>query len=73
MTPEQAILHVAQQIAANAVRQVEWEDYPDIGAYDWDRIVAELQRLVPESRHFNEAITILEQRGAGIGGDDETI
>ena len=70
MTPEQAILHVAQQIAANAVREVQWEEYPEIGEYDWDRIVTELDRLVPESRFFDEAITVLERR-AKIGGSDE--
>ena len=71
MKLEQAILHVAQQIAANLVRDIQWEDYPEIGEYDWDRINVEIQRLVPDSRFFNEAITLLEQRGAGNGDNDE--
>ena len=71
MKVEQAILHVAQQIAANLVRDIQWENYPEIGEYDWDRINVEIQRLVPDSRFFNEAITLLEQRGAGNGDNDE--
>jgi hypothetical protein len=58
----EAIGIVAQQIAANAVRDVEWEDYPNIGEYDWIWITELLEVLVPEAHAIDEAFTLLEQR-----------
>jgi len=64
MNVDQAIDIVAQQLVANAAREIEWEDIPDIGEYDWSRVETECLRLTPEPDGFDEAITMLEERAA---------
>ena len=48
MTPEQAIEIVATDIVAGIRNEQEpqWEDYPDIGEYDWERIDARVHELL---------------------------
>ena len=67
MTIDLAIRIVAAQLLANAARELEWEDTPDIGEYDWEAVVIECKRLTPEQDNFNEAITLLETRAAAVG------
>ncbi len=62
MTPETAIKIVAANILANAAADVEWENTPDVGEYDWERIVLRLSAMAPHPFGFNEAITLLEAR-----------
>lgn len=62
MNAESAAIHVATQLIANAARDIEWEDTPEIGEADWLRIQHHIERLAPETRFWNEAIIILEER-----------
>jgi hypothetical protein len=62
MNPERATVIVAAQILANAAREVEWEDSPDIGENDWMTITKILEGMAPEPKGFNEAYGVLETR-----------
>ncbi len=62
MTPEQAIHIVARQLIANAARDIEWEDIPDIGEQDFMWLLEVCLEVAPEPDGFDEAITLLEQR-----------
>ena len=61
---------VARQLLANAARDIEWEDIPDIGEYDWLRIEDRLIELAPEPEGFDEAITTLEDTAAKWQDED---
>ena len=53
---------VARQILAKAARELEWENMPDIGEYDWLRVEDRCAELAPEPDGFNKAIRLLEDR-----------
>ena len=60
---------VARQLLANTVDNMEWEDMPDIGEYDWLRIVERCRELAPEPDGFDAALLSLED-GARQWGED---
>lgn len=62
MTPEQAIHIVAMQLVANAAREIQWEDSPEVGEHDWRRIAEDCMDLTPEPERFDDAVTLLEAR-----------
>ena len=64
MNSEQAIHIVAKQLVANAAREIQWEDIPDIGEQDFIWLVEVLLELAPEPDGWNEAIGLLEDRVA---------
>ncbi len=64
MNTEQAIQIVAKQLAANAVRDIEWEEMPDIGEQDFMWLMEVLVEMNPDQSEFNEAIGLLEKRAA---------
>jgi hypothetical protein len=66
MTTEQAFKIVAKQLMANVVREIQWEDIPDVGEQDFLWLMEVLLELAPEQDKFNEAITLLESRAGGI-------
>ena len=55
---------VARQLLANAAREIEWEDIPDVGEYGWLKIEERLLELAPEPEGFDRAITLLEDMAA---------
>ena len=68
MTLDEAIDIVARGLLANARHDVQWEDLPDIGEYDFDQIMAQMLDLAPPQPRWSEAIQFLESR-VEIGGD----
>jgi hypothetical protein len=48
VTREDLLRVVAQQVVANAARAIDWQDYPDIGEYDWYAIQDMARELAPE-------------------------
>lgn len=55
---------IIQHIMAAAAERVEWEDYPEIGEYDWDDIGAKLdsQFFFPNAELYKEAYDFLTNR-----------
>ena len=51
---------VARQLLANTAGELSWEDMPDVGEYDWLRIVERCKELAPEPDGFDAAIKALE-------------
>ena len=51
---------VARQLLANVAGELNWEDMPDVGEYDWLRIVERCKELAPEPDGFDAAIKALE-------------
>lgn len=70
---ELAIRDVARHAIASAVRRnpPEWEDYPDIGARDWELVKAEvelrLQQLEPPTEKYDCAYRHLAGRATAAG------
>ena len=62
---------VARQLLANAVNNLEWEDMPDIGEYDWLRIVERCRELAPAPDGFDDAVVMLEDSAQQWGEDDD--
>ncbi len=62
---------VARQLLAKAAREIEWEDIPDIGEYDWLKIEERLLELAPEPEGFDDAITLLEDMAAQWDENDD--
>ena len=65
MTPETAILLVAQQAISNEAQDIEWEDFPYIGENDWLRVQAEIKRMTRPVKQFGTAMNLLEERARG--------
>lgn len=42
MTADEAIAIVARHALAEAASSIRWEDYPDIGGDDWNRILTKI-------------------------------
>lgn len=67
MSHDQDIQVVAAMVAANAILSApEWENYPDIGEYDWIHVLVELHRLAttiaPEPNTYKAAYEALSVR-----------
>lgn len=68
-----AIETVARHVLANAVAEYpispEWENYPDIGEYAWDAVLAEARRLASvlarKAEHYDAAYRHLAERAEG--------
>jgi hypothetical protein len=67
--------HAIKVVAREIVSKVspDWEDYPEIGEHDWERIVAEVKKLTkatePTLEEFTQAWVELSNR-AEHGGTD---
>ena len=61
---DQALITVAMHAAATAVRDLKWEDYPDVGEYDWNAVRRLLKDLhpFPPAALFDAAYGYLETR-----------
>ena len=61
---DQALITVAKHAAATAVRTLEWDDYPDVGEYDWNAVRGLLEDLhpFPPAELFEAAHDYLEAR-----------
>ena len=64
---------VARQLLANAINDMEWEDMPDIGEYDWMQIVERCKVLAPEPDGFDDAITMIEDRARQWAKDNNDV
>jgi hypothetical protein len=64
MRADHAIRIVAKGILENLAEDVAdgWGLYPEIGEHDWERVVAEVERLAPPVGGFAEAYALLESR-----------
>ena len=67
MNVEQAIEVVAQQAIQEAVRywlEDGWENMPDIGQYDYERVAKRAKAMCPDAKlgDFDTALTVLEAR-----------
>lgn len=51
-------------LAYYATEIADWEDFPEVGEHDWERVVEEMRRLAPfpEEGSFEWAYKILEER-----------
>lgn len=65
---ESAVREVARHAMAAAVRRnpPQWEDYPEIGEYDWEAVEAEVERvagrLAAQQEKFDCAYRLLASR-----------
>lgn len=62
MTPEKAIEIVARQALAEAVEDLAWEDYPEIGEHDWERVLDAAADLAQYPVGYLAAYELLEAR-----------
>lgn len=68
MTPEEAIKVVARYAAAQMMAEVaeNWDGYPDIGEFDWERVVHAADELAdelePDMGEYNAAYELLAGR-----------
>lgn len=69
MTPEQAIVIVAQHAIADAAEDISWEDYPEIGENDWARVVDEVRSLADYPALYAQAHELLESRATRASAD----
>ena len=60
----EAIIVVAQQLLANAARDITWEDMPDVGESDWNRVALVLDAMAAPPAGFDAAVTLLQERAA---------
>lgn len=64
-----AIDTVARQLIYKTASDGDWEDFPEIGEYDWDAVSRRAQELLDSIRHsteaFNAAYALLEARADG--------
>lgn len=73
MRVEEARSIVAKQLLANAARDIDWEDIPDIGEDDWNAITIILcDGLAPNQPRFDPAIELLMSR-VEIGDTDDAV
>ena len=70
---EIATIVVARQVLQFGLDQVEWEDFPDIGEHDWERVMARAKDLAeaPERDEFDRAYALLKERAEHGGGEGE--
>ena len=68
MTVERATDIVARQFMANVADHIEWEDIPNIGEFDYERIVERIREIAQPwiVNDFDAAITMLEKRAEGV-------
>lgn len=66
---EGAVRIVAARVLCNLAEDVkdQWENYPEIGAFDWDRVAWRVYQLArvegnPSDLTYDEAYAILESR-----------
>ena len=68
MTPDEAIELVATSFIESCLdadfRAIGWEDYPEIGEHDWDRVIDRVAALTPEVdlEELSEALRFLAER-----------
>lgn len=67
---EEAINVIARVILGKAVadaRDDGWQDYPELGEYDWDRVVERAKEIAadPSFDEFEAAYDFLTNRGDG--------
>ena len=69
MTADEAIEAIARHVIGHHSRAVEddWENYPEVGEHDWERIVHRVELLAPEFVYPQEAVDALAARA-----DDDT-
>lgn len=66
-----AVRQIARWAIANVITVVppEWEDYPEIGEHDWERVEAEIDRVVTmlagQEEKFKAAYEFLSGRADG--------
>lgn len=64
---ERAIEAVAAHVIATSVQRdlgERWEDYPEIGEHDWERVAEQVEEMLPRvsPTRFREAYARLEAR-----------
>lgn len=66
MTLDEAVAIIAQDILAHAAEGTQgWENYPDIGEDDWERVMIKVDQLAtpwPDRVAFLEAHEFMENR-----------
>ena len=62
----QAVSIVARQLISNAAEEIDWEDIPEIGFYDWESVRKEIGRQARGPAGFSEAMALLEKRAEGV-------
>jgi hypothetical protein len=68
MSVEEAIDVVVQHARAAALEDaLAWEDYPEIGEFDWDEIIGRASSPYPEHEKFLEAYKLLAARATKLG------
>lgn len=61
MNRREALDIVARRVIADATDGIKWEDYPDIGEHDWDRVTERVVDLAPDpgGERFEKAYALL--------------
>lgn len=66
-----AVRHVARAAVAHALvaHPPEWGDYPEIGEHDWERVEAEVERIIDrlsgQAEKYESAYRFLASRANG--------
>jgi len=65
VTVDEAYGVIVKHALYESVKRVGWEDYPEIGEYDWERIAYMIAVLKPvvDWEQFEEALSLLIERG----------
>lgn len=70
MDVNQARAAVARQIVHNALDSIEWENYPEIGEYDWNEVLRICRLQAPGDHAFAAAYAWLAERANHSGKGD---
>jgi hypothetical protein len=72
VSPEQAIDVIAREalsrFAAEAMPRDEWENFPEIGEHDWEKVAERVQQLAPSVPRddYLAAYALLEGRAEDV-------
>jgi hypothetical protein len=64
---DRAIEVVARTVIAEAVREVDWDYYPDLGEHDWYAVIQRARELspAPDYQQADAAFAFLTERAIG--------
>ena len=71
MTPDEAVEIVARQAMALAAAGLDWQDYPDLGEDDFNRVCTLAALRYPFPNHYEQAYALLAARTADEENPDQ--
>lgn len=71
MSVDEAIAIIAQHLLAEGAGDAvhDWENYPEIGEFDWDAVITKAADLAPfpDAGEYQDAYNLLTARAAHTG------